>query len=58
MAGLLAMAGCGSLPTLGRSEPDSSLRLATIFLSAGAPDAALRAADAHDLAPLISFARS
>ncbi len=41
MAGLLAMAGCGSLPTLGRSEPDSSLRLATIFMSAGAPDAAL-----------------
>ncbi len=45
MAGLLAMAGCGSLPTLGRAEPDSSLRLATIFMSAGAPDAALRAAD-------------
>ncbi|MCX7378258.1 MAG: tetratricopeptide repeat protein [Alphaproteobacteria bacterium] len=45
MAGLLAMAGCGSLPTLGKAEPDSSLRLATIFLSAGAPDAALRAAD-------------
>ena len=45
MAGLLAMAGCGSLPTLGKAEPDSSLRLATIFMSAGAPDAALRAAD-------------
>ena len=45
MVALLAMAGCGSLPTLGRAEPDSSLRLAAIFLSAGAPDAALRAAD-------------
>lgn len=45
MAGLLAMAGCGSLPTLGRAEPDSSLRLAAIFMNAGAPDAALRAAD-------------
>lgn len=44
-AGLLGMSACGSLPSFVRSEPDSSLRLAGIFMNAGAPDAALRAAE-------------
>jgi len=45
LAALLGVTGCGSLPQLGRSEPDPSLRLAGIFMNAGAPEAALRAAD-------------
>jgi len=45
LAALLGMTACGSLPQFGRSEPDPSLRLAGIFMNAGAPEAALRAAD-------------
>ena len=45
LAALLAVSACGSLPQLGRTEPDPSLRLAGIFMNAGAPEAALRAAD-------------
>lgn len=45
MVGLLGVSACGSLPVVGRAETDSSLRLAGIFLNAGAPEAALHAAD-------------
>lgn len=45
LAALLGVTGCGSLTQMGRAEPDPSLRLAGIFMNAGAPEAALRAAD-------------
>ncbi len=45
LAALLGVTGCGSLQQLGRTEPDPSLKLAGIFMNAGAPEAALRAAD-------------
>ena len=45
LAALLGVTGCNSLSSMAESEPDPSVKLAGIFLNAGAPDAALRAAD-------------
>ena len=45
LGALLGLAGCGSFSSLSQTEPDPSLKLAGIFLKAGAPDAALRAVD-------------
>ena len=45
LAALLGVTGCNSLSSMTASEPDPSVKLAGIFLNAGASDAALRAAD-------------
>lgn len=44
-AALLAMTGCGTVSTWSRAEPDPSLKLAGVFLQAGAPEPALTAAN-------------
>jgi Flp pilus assembly protein TadD len=44
-AALLAMTGCGAVSNWSRAEPDPSLKLAGVFLAAGAPEPALTAAD-------------
>ena len=45
LVALLGVTGCSNVSAMFQPEPDPSVKLAGIFLNAGAPDAALRAAD-------------